>query len=109
MKGALIAAVVAAVVAAGSAGAALTRSNVRVVRVVGAAQTIPPQGTGFAWASCPGFLKASGGGIVSKPFASSPVELNGSYSLPGNSTWEIAVTNPNSSVATIRATAICVN
>lgn len=108
MKSALIAAIVAAVVAAGSAGAALTRSPVRVVRVVGAPALIPANSSGFAWASCPGFLKASGGGLVGKPFSANPVELNGSYSLPHNNTWEISVTNTNSTPTAIRAVAVCV-
>ena len=107
MKAALTAAIVAAVVATASAGAALTRSGVHVKRVVGAPTTIG-QGDGFAWASCPFGMKAVGGGIIGSPFSATPVQVEGSYPLKHVETWEIAVTNPNSAPATIRAVAVCV-
>lgn len=108
MKNALIAAVVAAVVAAGSAGAALTRSGIHVKRILGAPTTIAPGTSGFSWASCPGQLKAVGGGIVSRPFSTAPVLVEGSYPLSSTSTWEISVSNPNASTATVQAVAVCV-
>lgn len=108
MKNALTAAVVAAIVAAGTAGAALTRPSLHVKRILGAATTIAPGTSGFSWASCPGQLKAVGGGIVSQPFSTAPVLVEGSYPLPSISTWEISVSNPNASTATVQAVAVCV-
>lgn len=108
MKSALIAAVVAAAVAATGAGATLAHQQIQVKRVVGTATVIPAGSNGFAWASCPGHLKASGGGLVDAPFSAQPVQLNGSYPLSGGSTWEIAVTNPNTASATIEAAVVCV-
>lgn len=108
MKSAIIAAIVAAIVAAGSAGAALTQSHLQVQRVVGSSFTVQGGSSAFGWASCPGHLKAVGGGVVSDPFSPTPVQLQSSYPVPGIDTWEIAVSNPNSATATVQAVAVCV-